>query len=405
MAEQILLVFIIISIIIFFGFLSELIFRRTGIPDVLLLIALGVIIGPFGLKITDVKSLEGLSPYLTSFVLLFLLFDSAFSIDLVSLAKGIGKSMEMTMMNFIISVALVTAGGISLGMPFLESLLLGTILGGISSAFVIPVVEKIKIRKANEVALTIESAVTDVLCIVFSLAIMEILVIDHFSIKVVLSKIFALFGVASFIGIIGGIIWISLIIHVFVDKHSYMMLIAYLLMIYVFTEFLGGSGAIAGLVFGIIIQNSSKLMSLFTKKGSAVTTPTEKLFYSQLTFFLKTIFFVYIGILLDLSSWIIIAVGFSMTVLLFAGRQFSDIFLRNEPDLDRRMLKRIFARGLAAAAIAQLAIQVGIAGADIISQIVITVISFSVILSSAGVYWTIRQSSGKERKAAMPGKI
>jgi potassium/hydrogen antiporter len=394
MAEPVLMAFIVVSIIIFFGFMSELIFSKTGIPDVLLLIVLGIIMGPYCLKIVDVGSLQAGAPYVTSFVLLFLLFDGAFNIDLVSLAAGIGKSLQLTFMNFFVSVGLVTLGGIAYGIPFLHSLLLGTILGGISSAFVIPVVSRLRMKRDNEVALTIESALTDVLCIVLALAVMEIIVLEKFSIKSVLSQIFALFGVATFIGILGGIVWIILITRVFVDRHSYMIMIAYLLMLFVFAEFLGGNGAIAGLVFGIVIQNSRSLMALFDKKGkgTSVTTPIEKLFYGQLTFFLKTIFFVYVGILLDLSSWVVIAVGLGFTLLLFAGRQFSNFLIKDEPDQDRRLMKLIFARGLAAAAIAQFTIQHGLPGADQIVRITIAVIVLTIMLSSLGVFLAIRRS-------------
>ena len=57
------------------------------------------------------------------------------------------------------------------------------------------------------------------------------------------------------VGVIGGIIWIVLIIKVF-KEHSYMMVIAYVVLLYVITEFLQGNGAIACLFFGLILKNS-----------------------------------------------------------------------------------------------------------------------------------------------------
>ena len=86
--------------------------------------------------------------------------------------------------------------------------MLGFALGGISSAFIIPMLKQITVNKKTYSVLTLESALTDVLSIVFALTMMELKILKVFEINAVLSQIAALFFVAGFLGILAGFLWI-----------------------------------------------------------------------------------------------------------------------------------------------------------------------------------------------------
>jgi potassium/hydrogen antiporter len=308
---EVVVILLAISVILFFGYFAEFIFRRFGIPDVLLLIIFGFIIGPNVLQQINPSQLVGIAPAFTTFTLLFLLFDGAFNINLSSLVREFSHSFMLTLFNFVISTVIIMMVMLASGYSFLISLLAGFMLGGISSSFVIPVLKKIKIPERDYALLTLESALTDVFCIVFSLTIMELIGLGSFGIKATVTQIASLFAVAGFIGLLGGVIWIILILKVF-NEHNYIVAVAYLILIY------GGKGAIATLFFGLMLKNSKQLSSILkgilSKKakekkkalkgelGVSVTTPSEENFYHQISFFLKTFFFVYIGILIDISD-------------------------------------------------------------------------------------------------------
>lgn len=407
------------SLILFFGFFAEFIFRKFSIPDVLFLIILGFAIGPYALGYISPADLIGIAPVFTTFTLVFLLFDGAFNINLASLIREFSESFMLTIFNFIISsliVALIlwVVGLIWLdGFPFLLALLSGFILGGVSSSFVIPILKQIKIGEKLYSLLTLESALTDVFCIVFSLTIIEIFSLGGFGIKATLTQLASLFAVAGLIGLIGGVIWIILILRVF-KEHNYMVAIAYLLLIYVLTEFLGGNGAIAALFFGLILKNSKQLSSIIRgilsrkakekKKalkgelGVSVTTPSEQFFYHQISFFLKTFFFVYIGILIDISDWKALAIGIGLSFVLMGSRTASLLLTKRMSLEHRSFVNSIFARGLAAAAVAQLAIQAGIPYAEFISKVAYVTITGTIILSSIRVFLVKRKMPVEEEE-------
>jgi len=404
---DVIIVLLAVSLILFFGFFAEFVFRRFSIPDVLFLIILGFIIGPHVLGYITPDSLVRVAPVFTTFTLLFLLFDGAFSIHLSSLIREFSHSFVLTIFNFFISACVITLIMWLAGYQFLISLLTGFLLGGVSSSFVIPILKQVKIPEKLYSLLTLESALTDVFCIVFSLTVIEIFKLGSFGFQQTFSQLVSLFAVAGMIGIAAGIVWIILILRVFKER-NYMMTIAYLIIVYVLTELLQGNGAIAALFFGLMLKNSRQLSTIVggithhqlqaknkSKNGPhksgkfigiAATTPSEEFFYHQVSFLLKTFFFVYVGVLINISDWKALLIGIIISVVLMFSRMASLLLTRKMEDDYKNLVNSIFARGLAAAAVAQLAIQAGIPNAPFIAEVAYVAITGTIILSSVRVF-------------------
>ena len=401
-----------ISLILFFGFFAEFIFRKTGIPDVLFLIILGFTIGP-GTGWVSSSSFEVIAPVFTTFTLLFILFDSAFNISLSSLVREFSHSFNLTIYNFLISSVVVTAVMVVSGFSFLSSLLTGFMLGGVSSAFVIPIIKQMRIPEHMYSLLTLESALTDVFCIVFSLTVLELMNLGSFGIQQTFIHLTSLFAVAGLIGVLGGIIWTILVLRVF-KEHNYIMVVAFLLLLYVTTEFLNGNGAIATLFFGLVLNNSKQLSSIVKgilsrkskdkKKalegelGVSVTTPSEEYFYHQISFLLKTFFFVYIGVLIDISDMKALIIGGILSIVL-AGSRMASLLLTKKMDQDNKnLVNSVFARGLAAAVIAQLAVQRGIPHAEFLLKVAFITITGTILISSVRVFLLSKELPGEIKK-------
>ena len=408
---EVILVLLGISLILFFGFFAEFIFKKFSIPDVLFLIILGFVLGPHALGWVDLSQISALIPIFTTFTLLFLLFDGAFNINLSSLVKEFSHSLILTGFNFLISTIIVMIIMMVSGFPFLVSLFTGFLLGGVSSSFVIPILKEMNGGTKLYSLLTLESALTDVFCIVFSLTVIEIINIGNFAVKSLATQLVSLFAIAGLVGVIAGVIWIILILKVF-KKHSYIMVVAFLILVYVITEFLQGNGAIATLFFGLMLNNSKQLSSIFRgiasekqnvgKKalsgelGVSVTTPSEQEFYHQISFLLKTFFFVYIGLLIDFSDTKALIIGGILSVALMGSRLGSRVLTKEMDSPNRSLVDSMFARGLAAAVIAQLAVSAGIPHADFIVKVAFVTITGTILLSSIRIFILKAQGYFKE---------
>ena len=68
------------ALIIVIGFLSNYLFERTGLPDMLFLIILGYVVGPL-LRLLD-SSVSTLAPYLAALALVFILFDGGMKMNI-----------------------------------------------------------------------------------------------------------------------------------------------------------------------------------------------------------------------------------------------------------------------------------------------------------------------------------
>ena len=393
------------SLIAIFGFLSEALFRRTNIPDVLFLIILGFLIGPNGFGYTSPEDLASIAPVFTTFTLLILIFDGAFNINLSSLIREFSSSLILTIYNFVISTIVV--GGIFYyihqyhldGTTMMASMIIGFSLAGVSSSFVIPILSQIRVGGKLFSRLALESALTDVFCIVATLSVIEVYTTGIFGVQKTLTYLIELFAIAGFIGVLGGIIWI--VIRVF-EEQNYIITIAYLILIYLATEYFGGNGPIAALFLGLILNNSKQLSSIkegilsrsVSEKqkaiqgdlGVEVTSATEKRYYNLISFFLKALFFIYVGILLDITDQTALVIGSILSVLIMITRMGSMPLTKGMPNDQRQLVNAVFARGLAAAVLIQAVIQAGMPGAEYMGRVVYVVIIGTIILSSLRVF-------------------
>ena len=394
-----------ISLIAIFGFISESLFRRTNIPDVIFLIVFGFLLGPNGFGFISPKDLVDIAPVCTTFTLLILIFDGAFNINLASLIREFSSSLLLTIYNFVISTVVV--GGVFYyihhfhldGTSLIASMLIGFSLAGVSSSFVIPILSQIKVGGKLFSRLALESALTDVFCIVATLSVIEVYTTGIFGVQKTLTYLIELFAIAGFIGVLGGIIWI--VIKVF-EEQNYIITIAYLILVYLAAEYFGGNGPIAALFLGLILNNSKQLSSIkegilsrsVSEKqkaiqgdlGVQVTSPNEKRYYNLTSFFLKSMFFIYIGILFEISDKTALIVGIIISALIMVTRMGSFILTKGMVKSERKLVNAVFARGLAAAVLIQAVVQADIPGADYLSRVVYVVIIGTIILSSIKVF-------------------
>jgi cell volume regulation protein A len=405
-------VFLVGGVILFIGYFGEIMFKKTNVPDVILLLFFGILLGVFLKSELCVifidaptcagynRAIEPVSLIIGTLALVIILFEGGLNMDLHKLLRETPRGLILALSNFVISVLLV--GFIShllLDWELMHGLLLGVIVGGTTSAIIIPIVSKIKIEEKSLLILTIESAVTDVLCIVFALTLIGVLAegIGSSAVNTAIQTIVSAFSIGILLGLVAGLFWLFFIVNM--EKHgkSYMVTLAALLILYVFTDFIGGNGAIACLVFGVILGNVKTLSKLVRLPKERVLDSDTKFFYSQITFFVKSFFFVYLGLIIDLSNLVLISYGLLLTVLLLFTRPIATTFATFGEKFEKRdttLMNFLVPRGLAAAVLAQAPasmLSASIPGFEQLQEfptIVMSVIFFTILASSVGVYVT-----------------
>jgi len=379
---------LIIGLLVFFAHFLSLQFSRTNIPDVLVLMVLGIVIGPF-LGIVAPADFGKIGSLIATIALVVILFESGTSLDLNVLGKSLATTGWLSFGCFILTFVVVAAVGmLSLQLDPFPAILLGVTVGGTSSAVVIPMVNALKLGEKATTVLVLESALTDVLCIVGVFALLQVYTQDDVAAGRLVGSVIAALIFAAVIGFIGGIGWLLVLGKVRDFPNTISSTLAYVFIVYGATEGLGFSGAIAALSLGITLTNFEKFGLNRIQQLDRQLEPlnqTDITFYREAVFLLKTYFFIYLGISIHFGAVKVALVAISMVFLIYVLRLLLTrfIFRGSEFDLRDSALSAIMApKGLAAAVLAALPLQYGVVGGEVIRDVTYMVVLVSITLTA-----------------------
>lgn len=363
MVDPVTLALIVASGVIVIGFLGNYVFERTGFPDMMFLIILGIFIGPI-IGLISPTSVIGLAPYLATLALVFILFDGGMAMNIYRVFAESPRAAILAVAGFALNVIVTTLFMMYIvipGEPPLYSVLFGTILGGSSSIVVISLASRIKVSEKCSTILSLESALTDILCIVFSLVVIEIILGGAVDLTTIGRSIASRFSTGAVLGVIFGLIWISMLKRLSKASYAYMLTLAVVLLAYAFSEFLGGSGSLCSLLFGIMLGNEKEIYKILRieRPGNMAVDGGLKRFESEIAFLLRTFFFVYIGLIVTIGDLTILFVGIILSLILFIVR-FGAVSLatvHSQLIEERAIMTALLTRGLAAAVLATLPLQ------------------------------------------------
>ena len=111
---------------------------------------------------------------------------------------------------------------------------------------------------------------------------------------------------AAILGVVAALIWSSVLKIIRRVDNSIFCTPAFVCIVYAAAELLGYSGPVATLVFGLVLGNVREIKILqkipSLQNEMMALTHQEKEFFAALVFFLKSLFFVYVGISMQFDS-------------------------------------------------------------------------------------------------------
>jgi len=385
-------IFFVVGLTIFIGFITTTIFERTRISEVILLMLFGLILGPV-LHTVDVSPnsiIVSVLPFVSTLALIVLLFYAGLMMDLFAVARAITRSMTFTVGVFALTVILITLFSVLiLQWPLLNSILLGTVLGGTGSAIVVTMVEKAHIREETKSLLILESTITDALCIIIAGIIIQIMVSGQTpEAATVFNLLLSSFTIAIFLGALCAAVWTIVMKYEWLSRYSYMLILALVFCLFGITETLKGNGGFAVLVFGIILGNMKKFKKMLKFKNEAKISPMTLIIQEEITFFVRTFFFVYIGLLLspsNLAGAVLLVSLILLGIILLSRMALQKALLPLIPQKEKNIIITMLPRGLAAAVLATMPTANGVYISSF-QQIVFSIILLSNIAATAAIF-------------------
>jgi cell volume regulation protein A len=287
------------------AFLANRVFRVTRIPDVVLLMALGVVLGPV-LGLLHADTLSRATNLLGTLAIILVLFEGGLELNLRDTLRHFPGSFLLACVCYIFTVVLIAFVIVKgLHLSLVNGLLVGAALGCTSSTVVLPVLQQMDAEEPVKVTLMLEASWGDVLAVLMVGLLLGLQSQTGTMAGGLAHRFLVQVGVALLFAVVAGILW-SRLLHVLSEQRFWQVLtFSMVLVLYAGMEALGANGLIAVLAFGLTISNfpgvdpslglTGPLTKLAESQQSLLT------FHSELAFLVRTFFFVLIGAVAQLG--------------------------------------------------------------------------------------------------------
>jgi cell volume regulation protein A len=386
-------ILIFVGMLVFLAHLFSALFEKTRIPDVLNLIIIGIILGPV-LHIVSTEDFGKVGPVFTTIALVVILFEGGLELSIEPLRKSWRSALVLTLVSYLAGWIAVTATILWLvDIPYSLALFMGAVLAGSAPAIVIPFVRHLTLSSTSRTALTLEAPLGEALSIVVGLAILDSIRLETLHVGLWMGRLVSSFVFAFVIGSAGGFLWSVLLHRIRQLRYAIFTTPSFILVLFGVTEFLGFSGSVAALSFGFALGN------LGTRKFQRLTgkynlTPlqhneTEKAFFGEIVFIIKTFFFVYLGLSVRLTdAWTLTLAGILTCVLLIM--RLLSVRASTPRDgttvRDGLLMGVMIPKGTAVAVLAAIPLQMGITSGEQIQTILYTAVVASIVITGVMVF-------------------
>ena len=372
------------SVVIILAVLGEAFFKKTGIPDIAFLMVLGVVIGPvFG--IIQPEAVIEIVPYFAALALIIIMFDGGYNLHIGNVLKTAHFAIVLVILGFAVSVGIVAAfGHYGLGWEWMDSILLGAIVGGSSSIIVFGLVRKLRISDEAKSMLSFESALTDIFATIIAFILFEAILSGQFNLDLLGQTIGRAVAVGLILGFGVGIPWMFFISKLTNAQHNYMLTLGVLFLLFFLANSFGESGALTALVFGLMLGNKKYLVQKLKIKLPDNTIDNS--LHRQVTFIVRAFFFVFVGLLASFGQIEYVIFGIMAAVAIYAGRVIitHTALVKGFSKLDKKVTSVMIPRGLAAAVLATIPLTMGLQNGEAYPQIIFFIILTSVIITTIG---------------------
>jgi len=381
---------LIFGLIIFLGFFASVFFERTKIPDVILLLALGVLLGPvFG--VVDSSYFIPMASTVGTLALIVILFDSGLNLNVVKILTELPNASVFTAVVFVLGAVFVAGlAYFFFGWNFLHALLLGVIAGGTGSNVVLPIMQRLSVNDDTRVLLGLESLINDVLSLVAAFVILQVLMTNSFNATQAASSIASAFAVALVAGILFGLFWLGVLKRFYGKPLGYVITLGFMFILYAGINFLGGSGAIAVLTFSLILGSAQQVAEFLRWEGEFKLDSSIIHAQNEVSFFVRTFYFVYLGLLFSPALFSTPALPISIIAVIgFVAARLVGVKILVAMDYSFKKYSLVLAtmlpRGLVAAVLAFLPAEKGIA-IPYFAETVFLILLFTNLFATAGAF-------------------
>ncbi len=261
LAKHALLVF---GIVLAVGTFSGLTARLMRVPDVVVFLLVGMLVGPSVLGLVDIRADSAVNQLILIFGSSYILFDGGATIRLKVL-KEVWITLVVIATIGVLITATITgmAAYYFLGIPFIVALLLGTVIASTDPATLVPVFKQVRIKERVAQTVMSESAFNDAMGAILTFTVLGVAMgAGEFSAGDAVANLFKESVLGILIGGILGYMAAFLIAHEkfgFLAEYAPVVTLMAVIGAYMGADGMHASGFMAVFVFGIMLGNQESL--------------------------------------------------------------------------------------------------------------------------------------------------
>lgn len=388
------------TVVLLAGSLCGMLARRLGVPDIVLYLLAGVVLGPAVGHVIDVPANSALSQVVLLFGAAYILFDGGATLRFSVLREVWVTVLLLATIGVVVTAAIVAAAAhYLLGITPLVAALLGATIAATDPATLIPVFRQVRVRERVAQTVISESAANDAVAAMMTLAILSIaLGSGEFSLGQSLYRVGyeALIGIA--IGAVAGYLAGVLVAHQRLGfRQEYLPLVTLIVVIaaYLQAGAASASGFMAVFVAGVVFGNRGS----FGLELSEADAHRLEEFVLTTALVMRMFVFVLLGTQVNfrlLSQYLWAAAGV-VAVLMLLARPVT-VFVSALPDRRARwnMKELIFMcwtreTGVIPAALAGMLAGAGAPGADVIAAVTFMAVLLTILVQATTTRWLARK--------------
>ncbi|HEY3327371.1 MAG TPA: sodium:proton antiporter [Novimethylophilus sp.] len=265
---------LLIGIVLATGTFSGLLARLVRVPDVVVFLLIGMLLGPQITGLVNLKADSALNQLILVFGSSYILFDGGASIRFKVLKEVWISVVALATIGVLITAAITGAAAYYiLGVPVIVALLLGATLSSTDPATLVPVFKQIRIKDRVAQTVMSESAFNDAMGAILTFTVLAIaLRTGEFSVGHALADLAKQSLLGIVIGGVLGYLAAVLIAHEkfgFLTEYAPVVTLMAVIGAYMGADGLNSSGYMAVFVFGIMLGNQQSLGFAIAERDEA----------------------------------------------------------------------------------------------------------------------------------------
>jgi cell volume regulation protein A len=303
------------------AFIANRLVRYTHVPDVIILMATGVLIGPV-LHWVNPDLFRGAMHGFGSLALMLILFEGGLDLKLRDIVQNFGSGLFLAVFSYVLtSMAIASVCHVAIHFSWLDSLLVGAVLGCLSSSILLPVLQQVSLRREVRVTMLVEASLGDALAVLAVTTLLDVSAGGSASPRAIAWELGSSLILAVACGVLAGMLWSYLLPVLSEERFWHVLTFAAVLLVYSGVHFLHGNDLVSVLTFGLTLSNFPMVRKRlqFEEKRSAdwfaetpIRSPGARLaphphdamlsFHGELAFLLRTFFFVLLGAFVEFAG-------------------------------------------------------------------------------------------------------